>query len=339
MSRLIKPILCVLALLAAACGETQPAAPPATAATPAVATPDQRAQWYQDCWKLFNDKNWDAFQNCYTEQATSEDVGSANPVRRGRAEIIAFDKSRVAPFPDQRGDVRLILANGSHLMSIAIWTATNHGDMPGPDGKMMTATHKQIGQYLAHTIELDATGTKAVADAVYADDGTTMAQLGLSKLPARPVLAAVGTPPTVVIAKNDDKERANIASFRSLLDAVNKHDLKAFGDALPDDYKAIDITESKDQNKADSIAALKGFIAGFPDMTLSTGNVWAAGDYVVAEGHFTGTNKGPAMGMTKPTNKSVDVRYIEVFKFENGKVKEDWTFYNSASFATQLGLK
>jgi predicted ester cyclase len=290
---------------------------------------------------MFNDKNWDAFQNCYTEQATSEDVGSSNPVRRGRADIIAFDKSRLTPFPDQRGDVRLILANGSHLASVVIWTATNHGDMPGPDGKMMTATHKKIGQYLAHTIELDGTGTKGVADAVYSDDSTTMAQLGLSKAPARPVLTPVGTPATIVIAKNDETERANTAAFRSLLDTVNKHDLKAFDDMLPADYKAIDITEAKDQDKAGALVAMKGFIAAFPDMALSADTVWAAGDYVVATGHFTGTNKGamPAMGMPKPTNKPVDVRFVEIFKFEGGKVKEDWTFYNNASFATQLGLK
>jgi len=340
MWKWIRPIVGVVVLLSAACGESQPP-PPAAAPAPATRTADQRVQWYQDCWRLFNEKNWDSFQNCYTENATSETIDSGQPVRHGRAEIIAFDKARTPPFPDQRGDVRLILHNGSRLASVVIWTATNDGDMPGPDGKMITATHKKVGQYLAHTVELDGAGMLAAADAVYADDGTTMAQIGLSKAPSRPVMAAVGTPATVVIAKNDDTERVNIAAFQALVDQVNKHDLKTFGASLPDDYKAIDITEPKDDNKASSLEALNGFVSAFPDMALSADTVWAAGDYVVVSGHFRGTNKGamPAMGLAKATNKPVDVKFLEIFKFAGGKVKEDWTFYNGAAFATQLGLK
>jgi predicted ester cyclase len=86
---------------------------------------------------------------------------------------------------------------------------------------------------------------------------------------------------------------------------------------------------------------MAGYAKAFPDMALSAHTVWAAGDYVAAAGSFTGTNKGPMpeMGLKKPTGKSVSVRFFEVVKFENGKAEEDWTFFNGAAFASQLGMK
>jgi hypothetical protein len=47
----------------------------------------------------------------------------------------------------------------------------------------------------------------------------------------------------------------------------------------------------------------------------------------------------PSMGLKKPTGRKVNVRFIEILKFAGGKLQEDWTFYNGAAFASQLGLK
>jgi predicted ester cyclase len=68
--------------------------------------------------------------------------------------------------------------------------------------------------------------------------------------------------------------------------------------------------------------------------------MWGAGDYVVTEGTFGGTNKGamPAMGIKKATGKSVKVRFVEITRIEAGKIKEDWLVFDSLAFATQLGL-
>src|SRR5262245_42294053 len=127
-------------VLSAACGGGQPPAP-AAAPPPPVKTPDERVAFYLDCWRRFNDKNWDAFQNCYTEQAMSETVDSAQGMRHNRAAIIEFEKADAAPFPDRRGEVKLVLVNGSHLAGIAVLTGTNDGPLPGPpDGKPVPAT-------------------------------------------------------------------------------------------------------------------------------------------------------------------------------------------------------
>jgi hypothetical protein len=116
-------------ILAGACSEPAPAAPPA----PVVKTAQERAQFYQECWNQFNNKAWDTFQNCYTADATSESVDSNPAVVTGRAAIIETAK-QAAAVPGSSWRVRLLLVNGSPGATIALYTGTNTGPMP-TDGK------------------------------------------------------------------------------------------------------------------------------------------------------------------------------------------------------------
>jgi len=328
-----------VAVWAAACGGSAPPPPPTTAA-PAIKTAAERVAWYQECWRRYNEKAWDAFQDCYTDGAMSEAIDSTPPMFHGRAAIIENDKAFAAALPDRRGELKLVLGNGSHVASVALFTGTHDGDLPSPSAKPIPATHKKVGFLMAHTVELDPTGARAASDAAYIDEGTMMAQLGLLKAPARKAMAPSGEAATVVIAKNDDTESKNVAAFRAIVDAVNKHDLKTFEAALARDYKLVEVPQPTDKDKKAALASMKEFLGGFPDARMTAGTVWAAGDYVVASGTFEGTNTGnmPSTGLKK-TGKKVSVRFIEIFQFENGLIKNDWTFYNGAALAAQLGMK
>jgi len=324
--------------LSAACSEPAPPPPPPA---PAVKTTAERVARYQDCWKYFNDKAWDQFQTCYTDNAVSESVDSMPASASGRAAIIEASKAGATSFPDRRGELRLVLANGERILGVAMWTATNTGELPpGPDGKPVPATGKTIGFPIAHSGEWNATGDAVVHDASYVDEGTVMAQLGLSPMPARPVEKATGAPATVVIAKKDATEKANLATAQAMLDAINKHDVKAIEGNLAEDYRAIIIATPADQNKKEALASTKEFFGGFPDEKLTPTATWAAGDYVVVEGTFEGTNTGdmPTMKMKKTGNK-VSSRFVEIFKMSGGKITEDWLFYNGAAMERQLAVK
>ena len=320
----------------AACGE--PAPPPPPVQTPA--TPAERANLYQSCWNMFNDKAWDKFQNCYTENAVSESADSTPASVTGRAAIIENAKAAAAAFPDRRGEVRLVLINGSHGATMALYTGTNTGPMPGPDGKPAPATNKAIGFLVAHTLELDAMGVAATRDVSYIDEGTLAAQLGLSPAPARPVQKPVGAAPLVVLAKNDATETANLAAMKASVDAINKHDLKALEPLMAEGYRMIEIGRPKDENKKETLASLKELFGGIPDVTITQSAMWAAGDYVVFTGTFSGTNTGdlPSAGIKK-TGKKLSLHFCEIVKFEGGKQVEDYLFFNGAAFAAQLGLK
>lgn len=330
-------VFAFVTILAGACAEPAPPAP----AEPAVKSAEARTQWYLDCWKLFNSQQYDQFQNCYSETATSESVDSAQPMVTGRAAIVEQARTAAASFPDRRGEVRLVLANGSDLASVALYTGTNSGPLPpGPDGKAVPATNKTIGLLVGHVIELDPTGSVAVRDAVYVEEGTMMAQLGLNPAPARPAETPAGTSPVIVMAANDEAEQANLASARRVFEAANAHDVAAVGALSTDDYRLIEVGMPADMNKQQSLDGMKEMIGAFPDMSITPVKMWAAGSYVVIEGRFTGTNKGdmPSMGL-KATGKPVSARFLEIMKFDGGKLLEDWLFYNGAAFQAQLTAK
>ncbi len=324
-------------LLTAACAEPAPPPPPPP---PPAATAEARVEMYKQCWDQFNNKAWDQFQNCYTENAVSESIGSTPPSVTGRAAIVERDKVVASAFPDRRGEVRLILANGDRLASAALYTGTNTGEMPGPDGKPMKPTGKAIGLLIGHVLDLNAAGTHGSRDAGYVEEATMMAQLGLNPAPMRKAEKATGAAPVVVIARNDATEQTNLASARAIFDAFNKHDLKAMEAATPDNYKLIEIGQPKDLNKKEAMASMAEMLAGFSDLAVTTPTMWAAGDYVVVEGTLTGTNTGDLKSMgVKKTGKKVSVRFLEILRFENGKCVEDMLFYNGAAFAAQLGLQ
>jgi predicted ester cyclase len=297
--------------------------------------------WYRQCWEQFNNKAWDQFQNCYGENASSESIGSEpTPVVTGRQAIVARDQAGVTAFPDRRGEPRLILINSNRIATVAMYAATNTGEMPGPDGKPMPATNKPIGLLIGHVVELDPVGAFVVSERAYVDDGTVMAQLGLSPAPARPAEKLTGAQPTIVMAANDEKERANLAAATTMLDLVNRHDVDALAKMTPDDYKLMEIARPTDADKKAAIEGMKELFSGFPDVKMTSFAMWAAGDYVVIEGMFEGTNTGdlPSMGVKK-TGRKVTTKFFEVIRFDNGQPKEDWLFFNGAAFASQLGLK
>ena len=327
-----------VALSAAACSEPAPPPPPPA---PTPATGEVRAQRYTACWDQFNNKAWDQFQNCYAENAVSENIDSSAPPVTGRAALVDAAKKEVDQYPDRRGEVKMVLTNGTRLAGVALFHGTNTGPMPGPDGKPTPATNKKFGLLIGHYFETDAIAGQATRESVYVEEGTFAGQLGLGPQGGRPAMSPDGAAPLIVVARNDAKETANVATVRAMMEAGNKHDFAAMESFMADDYKLIEVGQPKDLDKKSAIAASKQFLGAFKDMQATAIDVWAAGDYVVIVGRINGTNTGPMpeMGIMKATNKKVTGRFLEICKIENGKVKEDWLFYNTASFAAQLGLK
>jgi len=208
---------------------------------------------------------------------------------------------------------------------------TPQGDLP--------PTKKKFSMVIGHEVDFDPSGTMATREIAYGDVGTMMAQLGVVKMPARPIAKAWAKSTEVVIAKNDDAEKANVDAVNAWIDTFNKHDLKAFGAGLAKKLVWSDYGEPKDLDTKGTIADTKSFWAGFSDVKITPDNVWGAGDYVVVNGTMSGTNDGnvPAMHLKK-TGKSFSSPFLQIVKVESGKVSRSWIFYQTMGMAAQLGL-
>ncbi len=103
-------------------------APVAPAPAPTPLTEEQLATRYGECWGFFNDKKWDDFSNCYTEDAVSSRGSFPPDLFKGRAQIVEKDaKPFATAFSDVKGERQLTLVNGSHIASIALITAPTTG--------------------------------------------------------------------------------------------------------------------------------------------------------------------------------------------------------------------
>ena len=329
--------------ISVACGggqSQQQAAPAATAPAPKVLTAAERASWYQDCWAQFNNKAWDGFKACYADTVESDQVDSGQPVAKGIDALLASTKMITGTFPDMKGTGELILINGDTIVSVYVINATHTGTLTGPGGQSIPATNKPIGYLQAHLAQTDATGGKVVKEEFYSDSGTMMAQLGLSPAPARPVMTSATAAPKVIVAAGTPAEMSIVEASRVQMAAFNSHDAKGVDTYNAPDSVYHDMAMPKDQSAKENLAGTLDMFKAFPDAKLVTSSIWAAGNYVVVVGRFEGTNKGPmaAMGIKKATGKPVSVRYLDIARWESGKIKEEWLFYDGMAFATQLGL-
>ena len=330
--------------ISVACGGGQPQpqqAPEAAApAAPKVLTAAERASWYQDCWAHFNNKAWDPFKACFADTVESDQVDSGQPVAKGIDAMLANTKMITGAFPDMKGTGELILIDGDTIVSVYLLNGTHTGPLAGPGGQSIPATNKSIGYVQAHLAQTDPTGGKVVKEEFYSDSGTMMAQLGLSPAPARPVMTSATAAPRVVVAAGTPAEMSHVEASRVQMAAFNSHDAKSVDAYNAPDAVFHEMAQPKDQTAKESLEGTRDMFKAFPDAKLVPLSIRGVGDYVVAVGRFEGTNKGPmaAMGIKKATGKSVSVRYLDITRWESGKTKEEWLFYDGMAFATQLGL-
>ncbi|MDB4959535.1 MAG: hypothetical protein JWO36_7104 [Myxococcales bacterium] len=313
-----------------------------SAAPPANLTAEDMGKRFADCWGFWNANESDEFKTCYTSDAIAETPGLGTPAANGVDAVVASAKTLKGPIPDLKGDIQLLLVNGHKEVSVVLLSGTNTGPMKAPLTEM-PATHKKMGVFIAQAFEVDdASRVKHEWD--FYDMATVLGQLSPTKNhPVRAAVDKLPMPAQVVVAKDDDKEQANLATDTKLLDAFNKHDLKAFGDLLADDLKWFVAAGPSDTDKKTTLQSTDQFWKAFSDIKISPGNDrsshWAAGDYVVTVATMEGTNDGdmPMMKMKKTGNK-VQLPFVQIDKIDNGKVAATWLFFQNAALMSQLGM-
>jgi predicted ester cyclase len=74
----------------------------------------------------------------------------------------------------------------------------------------------------------------------------------------------------------------------------------------------------------------------FTDRTYNTTKFLAEGQWVSCFGHILGTHSGIFMGIA-PTLKRVTIPYMDFWRIEQGRIKDNWVNVDFASVLAQLG--
>lgn len=109
-----------------------------------------------------------------------------------------------------------------------------------------------------------------------------------------------------------------------------------------DKYITADFTEhTPSPNQKPGLDGLKEWMGmlkvAYPDLKFTPEDIRCDGDICVVRVRMSGTNSGPMMGMP-PTNKKVDVMFIDMMRWSNGKFVEHWGYGEEMKMMTQLGL-
>ena len=83
--------------------------------------------------------------------------------------------------------------------------------------------------------------------------------------------------------------------------------------------------------------AARGWKDAFPDLKMTTVLLVAEGDLVTVVWTATGTNTGQGNGLPA-TGKKVAGRGITVWRIVDGKIREEWSEFDSLRLMQQLGL-
>lgn len=247
-----------------------------------------------------------------------------------------------AAFPDLKLQPQLVLVSGQNILAVGLTTGTHQQPLETPQGEV-AATNKKVGQLFFHRLAI-TDDLKAKEEWLFSDMGTMMSQLGQLPRDAQAMRPAMDKgiegAPIIAVAADDQKEMANLELIRKMKTAFSGGNLKELVALYADDAVLSDQAMKADFTGKQEIEKMYSDMrGGFSDAKVDVPSMFAAGDYVVALGKFTGTNDGDLVNMNaKKTGKKVEVSYADVIQVKDGKIAKVWRFRNGMDMARQLGM-
>jgi len=121
--------------------------------------------------------------------------------------------------------------------------------------------------------------------------------------------------------------------------STNAADWDAFDELLTEDFiRHCQATPNVQVNSREEFKKLQeSFLVSMPDQKITIEMIIAEGDKVAAYATYSGTLTGP-MGEFQPTGKSVESKFISIFRIEENRIAELWVEWDNLAMLTQLGL-
>jgi steroid delta-isomerase-like uncharacterized protein len=86
------------------------------------------------------------------------------------------------------------------------------------------------------------------------------------------------------------------------------------------------------------IRNLADLFAAVPDLETTVKRLVAGDQQAVVEWRMSGTFSGVAYQGIEPTGKPVEIRGLELFELDDGKIASTTVYYDGLSFARQIGM-
>jgi len=124
------------------------------------------------------------------------------------------------------------------------------------------------------------------------------------------------------------------AIVRRVLRAMETGDEAEFDAVIAEDY----VQHNHLGNGREPVKKMVGSLRrAFPDLKVVVENLLSDVDRVVARVTISGTHQGRFLGVD-PTDKPITIRSVDIWRIEDGRLKEHWDVVDRLDFMQQLGL-
>lgn len=152
------------------------------------------------------------------------------------------------------------------------------------------------------------------------------------------VFAAIMLMAFVRPLEDTETEKKNLALSKKFYEEVfNKGNFALIDEMLAEGFVEHEVFPGLPEGKEGVKQFFTMFRNAFPDLHAKTEMMIAKDDKVVSYIIITGTHKGEFMGMAA-TDKKINVKGIDIVRFENGKAVEHWGVTDSMTMMQQLGM-
>jgi steroid delta-isomerase-like uncharacterized protein len=134
--------------------------------------------------------------------------------------------------------------------------------------------------------------------------------------------------------KLEDRNKA--IARAAFFDYLNHRDFKRFEEIHTKDFVKHD-NNSPAENLSEEMQDAKGQFDSSSDLTFTENWMIAEGDKVAVCFTAKGTHDGAFQGVPA-TGKHLEIAAMTVWRFVDGKIAEEWLFFNDLDLYRQLGL-
>ncbi len=132
-----------------------------------------------------------------------------------------------------------------------------------------------------------------------------------------------------------DENKNVIRQF--LEDVINQGRLERTHDLVAEDFTELDPLPGQRQGREGLAEVIAMLLAAFPDMHWTVDEMVAEADTVVTRFTWTGTHRGPFMGIPA-TEHPVTVKGVVIDQLAHGKMQKSRILMDNLSLMQQLGV-
>ncbi len=307
-------------------------APQSEVAPTKIATQGSKAaQRSIECETALANDDFDALTTCLAEDFEYRDnVGTSVVAADG---FLARERARSERRRERERRPLVVVADGEQAFSLWVETGRYSGRLEGQ--RIEDAPYGILGA--SRWSQLDEEG-RFHALFVYEDPNMLLHQVGEAPRTSHERFELPEAEP--VLVERDDRGAAKaVTTVQRRVQATNDHDLEALARTYADDVVGISTSNVNDaRTRAGVLAGVPQGWAVYPNLNVEIERLWGAGDWVVLEGVFSGTNTGDLGSGVGATNASFEQPFVEFIEVTNGEVSRYWRVVDSLAVARQLGL-